>query len=350
MSGLAAAILASIWHRHRMVFHAETGERADGLFLELRPFFPQYRQMIFCGQIPKEARFLRGAKFNETRDLHALRTALSESLGEEEMGAPPVQIVYFRADREVFQQLLAPLDRGWIATTEAGPEALSAALLKPHKMIRTKAETVSLIDPLPADMSLEERIMEDTKNLSGAIKAFRIQSKQGQVHLAFQAIQMEMESEPHLTQAYLQETLRLRENTLKKVLEVGRLERRVDISPYIEETPPPVVEFLKKVALAGGLSQAVVFDGDKLIGYARYRDLELPSRVFFHAWKTIARLENEGLPLGPCRFIEFKTTGQVTVLFYRHQYLFGFIPEYETDLAILKINIEKELQRLWGAK
>ncbi len=348
MSGLAASILASFWHRNRIILRAESGERADELFFELRPFIPQYRQLVFCGTIPKEARFLRGAKFFETQDLKALRTALLESLAEEELGAPPVQIVYFRADEQVFRDLLAPLDRGWMATTDQASPAWLAAQLKPAQEIRTRRGTVALIDPLPEDVSLEERIMEDTKSLSAAIKAFRIQAKQGQVQLAFQAIQAELESSPRLTQPYLQETLRLRENTLKKVLEVGLRERRVDVRPYLEETPAPVVEFLKSAATAGGLSQAVVFEGDKLIGYARYREIELPSRYFLQAWNMLAPLATAGLPLGPCRFIELQTTGQTTVLFYQRRYLFAFIPDREADLAVLKLNIERDLLRLWG--
>jgi hypothetical protein len=348
MNGLATAILSSIWHRNRIVLRADSGERADSIFFELRPFIPQYRQLIFCGQIPKEARFLRNAKFIETADLNALRRALVESFAEEEMGAPPVQVVFFQADRAAFMELLAHLDRGWMATTRVGLEVLSAASLPPVEEIKTRADSLALLDPLPQDMSLEDRIMEDTKSLSGAIKAFRIQSKQGQVHLAFQAIQAELESTPRLTQSYLQETLRLRENTLKKVLEIGRRERRVDLSSYIEETPGPMIEFLKKISAGGGLSQAVVFDGGNLLGFARFGDIELPSRYFLLAWQIVARLEKDGLPLGPCRFIELKTTGQVTVLFYNHRYLFGFIPARDADLAGLKLNIESELVRVWG--
>lgn len=348
MNGLAATILASIWHRYRMVFRADTGPRADAIFFDLKPFIPQYRQLLFCGQIPKQARFLRGAKFIETRDLEALRTAISESLEEEELGAPPVQIVYFHADLPAFEELLSRLDRGWIATTDVRGEELAGIGLKPREEIKTRNESVVLLDALPEDMSLEDRIMEDTKSLSAAIKAFRIQSKQDEVHLAFQAIQAELETTPRLTQSYLQETLRLRESTLKKVLEVGRRERRVDVKPYIDETPPIVVEFLKKVSAADGLSQAVVFDRDKLIGYARYGDLELPSRHFLKGWETLGQLGSEGLPLGPSQFVELRTTGQVTVLFYRRKYLFAFIPEREADLPVLKLNIEKELLRQWG--
>ncbi len=348
MSSLAASILASIWHRNRIIFRADDGERADSLFFELRPFIPQYRQIIFCGTIPKEARFLRGAKFIETRDLKALRTALLESLAEEELGAPPVQIVFFRADEAIFRDLLAPIDRGWMATTDQASPAWLASQLKPSVEIKTRRGTVALIDPLPEDVSLEERIMEDTKSLSAGIKAYRIQSKQGQVQLAFQAIQAELESSSRLTQPYLQETLRLRENTLKKVLEIGSRERRVDVRPYLEETPAPVVEFLKGAAKAGGLSQAVVFEGDRLIGYARYREIELPSRYFLQAWEMLGRLQTEGLPLGPFRSVELQTTGQTTILFYERRYLFAFVPDREADLPTLKLNIERELLRLWG--
>jgi hypothetical protein len=348
MSGLAASILASIWHRNRIILRADSGERADRLFFELRPFIPQYRQLVFCGTIPKEARFLRGAKFIETRDLKALRTALLESLAEEELGAPPVQIVCFRADEEIFRDLLAPLDRGWMATTEQNSPAWLAAQLTPAEEIKTRLDTVALIDPPPEDMSLEERIMEDTKSLSGAIKAFRIQSKQGQVQLAFQAIQAELESRPRLTQPYLQETLRLREGTLRKVLEIGFRERRVDVRPYLDETPAPVVAFLKSAAKAGGLSQAVVFDAGQIIGYARYGDLELPSRHFLMAWDILARLQAGGLPLGPCRSVEVRTTGQTTILFYQRRHLFAFVPDREADLPTLKLNIENELLRHWG--
>ncbi len=348
MNGLATAILSSIWHRNRMVLRADSGERADSIFFELKPFIPQYRQLILCGQIPKEARFLRNAKFIETSDLNTLRRALAESFDEEELGAPPVQVVFFRADRPAFKDLLAHLDRGWMATTEAGLDVLTAAGLKPAEEIRTRTDTLALLDPLPKDMFLEDRIMEDTKSLSGAIKAFRIQSKQGQVHLAFQAIQAELEATPRLTQSYLQETLRLRETTLKKVLEIGRRERRMDISSYVEETPAPVVDFLKKAAAGGVLSQAVVFDGMNLIGFARFGDIELPSRYFLQAWQILSRLETEGLPLGHCRTAELKTASQVTILFYHHRYLFGLIPARDADLPGLKLNIEGELARLWG--
>lgn len=348
MMGLTAPLLASLWNRNRMVLVAETGARADRLFFEVRPFIPQYRQLIFSGSIPREARFIRGAKCIDTRDMAALKTALFDSLQEEELGAPPVQIVFFRADAGIFRDLLSMLDRGWIATSDENPVVWGETRLKRAGQITMDHGTISLLDPLPADIALEEQIVAETLRVSGPVKAFRVQSKQGQVHLAFKAISEEFESRSNVTQAYLQEALRLRERTLKKALEIGRRERRVDLSLYIEETPAIVVEFLKTAPAAGKLSQAVVFDGDKLIGFARYGDIELASADFLRGLDVTTRLAADLFALESCRLAEIRTTSHITILFAKRKYLFGFIPDREADISQLKQNLDKELTRLWG--
>ncbi|MFQ6089092.1 MAG: hypothetical protein ACE5K0_09360 [Candidatus Methanofastidiosia archaeon] len=309
----------------------------------MRCFIPRYRQLILCGDIPKEARYIKGVKLVETKEFKSLRDALKESLAEEEMGTPSVQIVYFNAEEGVFKNILRYLDRGWVATTASEKPALEKESFNIYEEIRFKEGIIYLLDPMLEDISIEERIIEDTRNRSSGVRFFMIQMKESQVHLAFQAIQDELEAGEKVTQSYLSETLGIREKTLKKIIEMGRRERRLDISNYIEETPPQVIKFLKDISSGKEISLAAVFDKKNLIGYARYRDIVFPTLNFLRLSDRVETFSDTKLNIGKRWSLRLNAKNK-DIFIYKHNYLYGFILEKGINFIDITSRIEKLIE------
>jgi len=335
-------ILAALWHRHRIIIQSDRLGKAHALFLEIKDLLPQYREWILCGNIPREARFLRKGRKMPSDDLEALRHALLESLNEEEMGAPPIQILYFDANADVLQELTTHVDRGWLATTDR-PAGAVEALCQPKDGLRDGNGTIYILDPLPEDSSIEDSIIEESRFVSPAMKKYIIQNRQNQVQLAFQAVQGEVESRGNVSQAYLLEALDMRIRTLNKTLEIGFRERRLDLRSLIQETPPSVRKLLHDLSSLKELLLAAVFDGRDLLGFAKYRDIALPSRHIVEFWDTVEHLV-QGFRLGRTQYAELGAPGHY-VLLIQKDYLYAFALETEMTPVLFRAELDRLLAK-----
>jgi len=333
-------ILTSLWHRNRLVLHSRDIKEANDLFFNINYFIPQYRQLIFCGDIIKKARYLKGVKLIETEDLGSLGEAFKESLAEEELGTPPVQIVYFNAREETFKQVLQNLDRGWIATCTDDTANFVKNSYNIRKEIIFERCIIYMLDPLPNDFSIEEKLIEDTKESNRGIKQFIIQMKQSQVHLAFQAIQDELSSRKKVTQSYLSETLGIREKTLKKIIEIGIREKRLDISNYIEMIPSLIIDFLKEISFIKEVSLVAVFEGNNLVAYSRYRDIIFPTLNFLQLRDKIDIFLDSGLNIGEYWHLRLNSENK-DIFIYNHDYLYCFILEKGINFITFRSKVEK---------
>jgi len=340
-----ALILASIWHRDKLILRSKSIEEANNLFFNIKYLIPKYRQLIICGDIPKKARYLNGTKLIETKDFDSLRDAFQQSLAEEEIGTPPVQIIFFNAGEGVLKNIFKYLDRGWIATTTCQKPTLEKESFNIYEEIRLKEEIIYLLDPMPEDISIEKRIIEDTRNSSDGGKEFMIQMKQSQVHLAFQAIKDELESGKCITQSYLSEIYNLRDKTLSKIIEIGRRERRLDISNYIEETSPQIVNFLRKISSINEISLAVVFDNENLIGYAKYRDIVFPAVNFLQLSKRVDSSSDNKLNNSKRQYIELNSEHK-DIFIYKNNYLYGFVLEKGIEPSFFRFKLEKLIESI----
>jgi hypothetical protein len=338
-------IFSSIWNRNRMVFRSENIDQANELFFNATCFIPQYRQLIFCGDIPKELRYTKGAKLLETKDLESLRDAFQGSLAEEEMGTPPVQIVYFNAEERVFNNILRYLDRGWIATTSRDKSILEKQEFNIYLQIELEEGVIYLLDPAVADTSIEEEILENTNNNSSGIRTFMAQMKENQVHYAFQAILDELGTGEKITQAFLSESLDVRQKTIEKIIEIGKRERRFDISNYIEESPPPVVKFLKDLSSIREISLAAVFDRRDLIGYAKYRDVVFPTGNFLRLNDAIEHPSGSKFNIRKPWHFELNAKFRDIIIF-NNDYLYCFILEKGMNFEEFQSRLKKLLRSL----
>jgi len=336
------ALLASIWHRNRLAVRSADESEAAELVAALLEYVPPYRQLVFCGSVPKTLRFVPDVKTIDLQDLAGLRDSLLAAIAEEGMGTSPLQIVYFGADREVFESLLAFLDRGWMATTALDDIPIGGGAEAGRKEIRRSAASIVLLDPVPDNTFLEERIFEDTFQRSASLRKFLIRMKQSEVHLAFDAIQGEIETGNRYHRAFFKETLKLRERTLQKVFEIGLRERRLDLTSYVEDTPPPITRLLKKLTSLEGLLMAVVLDKETLIGVGRYRDLDLPHKTVTLLWDSVRDLAELLGQKDSCRSLEISTS-RYHVLLMQDDYLFGFI----LDRDILPNVFKSAFDRIW---
>jgi hypothetical protein len=343
-----ASLLASLWHRTRIVIQAPNVDSANALFGLWKYMIPQYRTFILCGDVPKSARYIKGAKIVESKEASAQREAFELSYGEEEMGAEPIQIVYFGADPTALCDVLAAVPQGWIATTSHPRQAWENDALRVRDVVSFADGTFYFLDPLPEDVFIERRLLQEVRDNSDGVKGFKIQLKQSEIHLAFQAILNELESAGSLTQSYVSETLNVRERTLAKILAVGARERRIDLSSYIRSTAPEIVEFLKDIGSIKELYLAALFDGEDLIGYAKYRDIHFPSRDFLRIIRSVDAFARTASRTGPLKFVEVDTR-HLNIQVCVHPIVFGFVLEAGPNPLAVRFKVEESLDQLLKA-
>lgn len=342
MSDREELILGSIWQRNRLAIQSKNIKKANELFSSMRSYIPSYRQLIFSGDIPKEVQYLTGAKLIKTHDVDSISIALQEAMAEEEMGATPVQIIYFNAGETELNGVLKNLDRAWIATTTCTKDILDKASFDVHEEIRMEEEVICLLDPIPEDLGIEKRIIEDTRESSKGVREFITQMKASQIHLGFKAIQDELEVKDKLTTSYLLETLNLNAELLKKIVKIGGRESRLDVSPYVEKTPPRIEGFLNKISSTKEVLLAAIFDKETLVGYAKYGDVVFPSQNFIRLSDRVSAFSETKLKFSAPWYLDLKTKNK-NVFLYKNKYLYGFILDKGIDTVIFRFKVEKAI-------
>lgn len=343
-----ASLLAAIWHRNRIVIHAPTVDSANNLFSLWKYLIPQYRTFALCGAIPKDARYIKGAKMIEHKDAAAQREAFELSYAEEELGAPPIQVVYFGADPAALREVLSGIPQGWIATTSSPREDWESEGLRVEDVLSFADGTFYFLDPLPTDIFIEKRLIQEMRDNSEGVREYKVQLKQSEVHLAYQAMLNELESTKSLTQSYVSEMLNVRERTLEKILSIGAKERRINLAPYIRNTAPEIVEFLKEMSGVKELALAVLFDGPDLVGYAKYRDIHFPSQNFLRVIQSVGAFARGASKTGQLKYIEINTR-HLNILICIHPIVFGFVLEAGPNPLMVRFKVEEALDQLLQA-
>jgi len=336
-------IFSSIWHRNRIVFRTDNIENYERIFSNIRIFIPIYRKLIFCGDVPKSIKYIKGANILNSNDLLSLRNALSDSIDEEEYGAPPVQILFFNVTETIFTKVLRDLDRGWIAFTSCDASILKRNSFHIYEKFPIKDGYVYLIDPVPKDISLERMIIENINNKSEGIKKFIIQMKENEIYLAFHAIQDELKTKNKITFSYLSEILNMREKTLKKIIEIGKRETRMDLSPYIEDSPKKIIKFLKSLSFIKEVSLAAIFNERDLIGYAKFRELEFSTVNFLRLKKCIEDFSKAGIDIGETWYFSLLTKNK-DILIFKDNYTFCFIFEKGMNFILIISEIKNLME------
>jgi len=339
-----AIIFASIWNRNRIIITSGNSDDSIQLLNDIRFYSPAYRQNIICGDFPKGERYKKGVKLIDTKETSALRVAFKQSLEEEELGAPPVQIIFFNAGSNEFQNIFSYLDRGWILTSNCTRIDIEKSF-RVHGEFEYQNGRIYILDPLPANIFVEKDILGKTRFSGKSIKEYMVQMKASQVHLSFKAITDELESGKQLTQPSLSEALNIREKTIKKVIEIGKREKRIDLQGYVEETPPHLVSFLKEMSMFKDLSLIAIFDSDQLMGYARYRDYSPASQNFLLLKEEVLRLIEGNSNPEQSWFFEISGKNK-NLLLYFHKYLFCFILEKGLKLSVFREKIEGHIKAL----
>ena len=343
-----ASLLAAFWHRTRIVIQASTVDSANALFSLWNYMIPRYRTVVLCGDIPKTARYIRGAKLIEHKEPAAQREAFELSYAEEELGAPPIQIVYFGADPTAVRDVLSAIPQGWIATTSLPPQAWESASARVQETLSFADGAFHFLDPVPKEIFIERRLIQDMRDNSEGVREFKVQLKQSEVHLAFQAMLVELESAGSLTQSYVSEMLNVRERTLAKILVIGNKERRIDLSAYIQRTDPVIVDFLKEMSSVKELYLAALFDGADLIGYAKYRDIHFPSQNFLRVIQSVGAYARGASRTGALRYIEINTR-HLNILVCVQPIVFGFVLEAGPNPLMVRFKVEEALDQLLKA-
>ena len=343
---IEARVLATLWDRNRMVCSLTDPSLFHSLFCWLRIYIPRYRPLLLLGDVPRETRHLKGVKVLDGGDIPSRMAALEQAFSEEETGAPPIQVVGFGLDEEAFGMLRSRLDRGWIAFFSGlKKKDLEAAGLHVHEEIALEGGELFLLDPPPSDLGPEEELLLETASCSPAMKDFMIQMRQSQMYLAFQAIHAEIEADRSVTRPYLSETLWIKDKGLKKIIRLGQREQRLNLEPYIKDTPPQVIEFLKSLSQESDLALAALFEREELIGYARYRECFFPSRNILKFKQILDRLGHSACEPGRPWYLEIRA-GDKTVQVYQGRYLYGFLLEGGAKSASFRNRIRERILAL----
>jgi len=341
-----ASALAAVWHRTRMVVTSPGPDLAVPLCLKLFSYIPRYRQVLLCGNVPKEMKYLKGAKLMEKSEPLAQQAAFQISLAEEELGAAPIQVIYFGDPQAATRDLFGPIDRGWMIVSPNIPRAaIEKSTSSIQGEIRFPEGKIYLLDALPADLTIEKSILNETIGSSPGVREYMIQMKETEVRLAFQAILAETESGRAVTQSYLAEMLKVREKTYHKILDIGLRERRMDLRPYIKETVPKVIKFLKAISLWNEASLGAIFIHKNLIGYAKYKDVDFPSQNFLTMGERMEALSQTEIGPGHPWILELNTR-EMNILLIKHRLLYGFVLAAGADSALFRMKLEGLIDEL----
>jgi hypothetical protein len=281
--GFLASVLNSLICR-RPFFLKVKDASADERLKHLLSFVPAHRYLLVSGTVPKWARYMEGQpRILPSEDPEELAEAVGSSLKEERTGSRPIQFIYFSAGSQVYDGVLKPLGRGWIATTsELNPIVESFPSDLSHYMTQGSDDVKAVhLGERPNDMTFEEDFLKRIKGARTTAMSFLIQKKFSEMYLAGAAIRRDLEeSSAAMTMADLEDHFELDESTATTMFQLVRAEHGVDIQRYLTLPGPNVVATVDAIArLDHVIAVAAVEEGAVItIKRLRYSELEL-SRI-----------------------------------------------------------------------
>jgi hypothetical protein len=271
-------LFSLVWHRVPIILSGKNEQQAEKLFEELMYFVPEYRKLVFIGDIPKSVLF---SQSNPTllpvEDKELLQDNIIQIFEEESAIDPPIQLICSlkTSEKYLLNELLSHIDRGWISFCQFGVTdnyIKKNFTIKNIQKIKINELTIHAIcDELP-ETRLENIILQKSLNASAQALRFLLQKKMSEVRNAGQAIIQDIEQNRTFTQAEIEEEFEMRSLTFNKVLDITLSESRLDIGSYIELTPADIADRLKLISHIPGIEVIGVMKEGKLIGLARYNE------------------------------------------------------------------------------
>jgi len=315
-------ILASIWSREPIIISSPSNEALEDFLTDLFHFFPQYRQTVACGELPKKIYNLRSRlKLIEEIDCVILKETIITAFQEEEnCPGVPLQLLCFNVDSNVFATVLIHLNRGWLATTRLPPPALKLFF---HEMsfevIKFNSCSIIFLKGHHQRVPIEANLIKSYLMRSELAASYLIQKKMSDIRYAAEVLINEIEQGKKFYQAEIQEIFKLTAWDFEKCLDIMQAEFYLDSRRYVRHTPNKIKQIHKELMRLNGILYVCSFYGNKLIGLTRSKEIEiLPLKTFRefpeHLEKMMALIQ-----IGPIERMTIEFCRKTKLVFYVFQ-------------------------------
>ncbi len=332
--GLAAKILSAIWLRKPVIFNIHGLQNKHKFIQEIISFIPDYRQLIFYGEVPRVLAFNKfRLKILTFEKSEITRESLYQCFAEESTSTPPLQIVYFDANETDVSELTNKLERGWLTFVNGG-STVYKQLAESDRVIfidLNNAEVPQQKRNLLSDSDLEYEIFERAVDISGGALLALLQKKLNEIRYIGQALIYEIESGKKLSQTEIQQVFEIDSRTFIKALNVLKVESGIDIAHYIRLIPEIISIILDKIQKIAGVNTVACVLDNQLLGInKRSESTFFPLNTFLPFVKFYQHMIltfNEGYN----KRLNIELTGGRSVLFFKEDNL----PNYKELIFIL---------------
>lgn len=333
--------VSSIWNRYPFIISCSDEEQCNNLVLQLIDFIPAYRQLVGCGNVPRNIEFSqRKPRILDSSELKLLCDSLSLSFEEEQEGSRPIQLVYFDATEDTFSELLGKQTHGWFATTHLSFAEIGS-LLEIYDLESVDDCTILFLKPND-NIGIEQVLFDKSERRSLEVASFIYQLKMSEVNLIGNAILKEIENGKNMTAVEIKELFDIDDLTLDRVISLLNIESKINVKSYITFTPKMVQFQLKQCLGLNGVILAGAMEDERLIGLAKERNINFSVTNLFNTigkefYDTIAEYnfgENTQL------IIEIKD-GKKILFVLNHKYVYTFLIDTTKNINILTDEILK---------
>lgn len=304
----------------RTPFFLELDHRGFGQELQhIMSFIPAHRYLVVAGNAPKWTRFLEGQPRRvETNDLDDLAAALRSTFDEEIMGRRPTQIIAFESSPDLYEAVLSPLPRGWVATTEDLDSVVKRFPSGTRSFVHSGPGGIRAchLGDEPLELDFERSFLGKLAGRPKSVATFLVQKKFAEMHLAGTAIMRMLEqSSGAMAITELEELFELETATASKMLDLMHAEYGLDLRAYLSFASPEVSEAVERLSGLDHVIAVAALEDGKVTALKGVRATEIKvSALALHAGTMYSAIPSGILGNGPDHMYLTSSDGQHVVV------------------------------------
>jgi len=346
---LSSKLLNAIWLRKPIIISCNYGNKIDKYFDEVLRFIPDYRLLIVCGKAPKRVIYQKtNIKVLELNDKQLTAQSLFSSFEEENISAPPLQLICFETDEWFFKHILNRLDRGWIAITSLDKDKITNSLQsKISFFFNQNLMTFFFLNNLSSNDGLDKQLIKTTNNKSEAVVRLLLQKKMSEIRYVGQALIKEIEQGKTISQTEIEELYSIDTASFKRAIEVLESETRLDISKYIDFTPTVISLILNRINKLNGVLTSICLKDKEIIGIIKKEQFNINDSQFFLSFYSLLSKLDKDFHVGKNITLSFEFDTNIQLLFIKtarvsdfEDIVFVFILESSVNILLFLYEIE----------
>lgn len=351
---ISASILAAIWQRRPLIFVVNNPEIQDRVLENLLNFVPEYRQKILCGTLSKKIFYEdKSAKKLDNQDMDSLIETIQTCYQEDGIYSPPIQLLFSAAKRSDFENVLAPLNHGWLATTDLPIEALMAIFTKfnPSRIHFSDDVDIIFVTGKPSDKTLERKLVQRFSSKTMSVVRFMLQMKMSEVKFVCKAFLDEIEKGHKLNQVIAEEQFGIDSATFNRALMLLQLDYYADVKPYVEFVWKPAAELLTKLIQLNGLLAVLAIKKNKIVAFEKKQNMvDISSEMLVPYINLLENSNNKSIWGNDGLFIAKNATTQNEYLcvkafpFENEQIYLAFVLDNNVQIAMIISQVERIIQ------